>query len=162
MTQIQDTQPELPELDGDITRCKVLFADGVLLDCETGATRMAVAADRMGHKTACPYIVWSPAVDVPLEAALVEFYSSGAKDFNENEAGKRIIEYLTTLARESRILRAVKDFAEDWNMACYLLRMMARALAKLASASSSTCSAAARAARTSSSYRSSRCSGTRR
>ena len=44
-----------PELDGNATRGKVLFRDGLLYDLFSGSARRAKTLDRMGCTTGCSY-----------------------------------------------------------------------------------------------------------
>eukprot|EP00969_Alexandrium_andersonii_P059064 2602268-Alexandrium_andersonii.AAC.1 len=89
MAAIADSQGDVRELDGDVTRRKVLFEDGVLLDCVSGATRMAAPSDRMGHRAACPYAVWQPSEHVPLLELLREFYMGQGTTFEDSEIGQK-------------------------------------------------------------------------
>ena len=114
MAAIHDNQPDLPELDGDVTRHKVLFADGMLLDCKSGIVRRALASDKMGHCAACPYVNWTPdcAAALNIGDKLFEFYKSGVKEFGDSELGLEIVVLLGQLAKKCRILEAVKAFAD--------------------------------------------------
>jgi len=130
MTAISD---EALDLDGDHSRHKILFSNGMLWDFRSGRARPALPSDRMSRTTACPLVEWEHAQEaLPVIQNIHDFFAAGGKSFYSGDAlgdgiptGESIRESLGGL--DSKLLKMLLDFCGDWDHVVYLLRMGSRA-----------------------------------
>ena len=121
------------DLDGDQSRHKLLFSDGLLYDFATNSTRRSTPTDRMGHTCARPFSMWQPAAHVQDLAdqtfdRIQQFLKDDGIEFADNEVGQSILENLDVLATHCELLFVVRSFMGDWDSAVWLLRQFARAI----------------------------------
>ena len=57
-------EAQMPPLDGDFTRHKLLFQEGALYDFRLGSARKARAEDRCSLCMGCPFDPWQPPAEV--------------------------------------------------------------------------------------------------
>ncbi|CAE7784050.1 unnamed protein product [Symbiodinium sp. CCMP2592] len=114
-------------LNGDHSRGKILLADGIIADFETGEIRRALPRDRMSLKAAATSKKWKPPIDTAFFEHVEAFLETGASELEENEEGRRVIADLESLHQHSGWLRMLKNYG-SWDQVLYLLRLHSRAL----------------------------------
>ena len=124
--------PQMPTLDGDETRFKILFSDGMLYDFKERVLRTPIPADRMGFRTQATSEMWQPSKPTRLFehilAFLKEYVETEVSLLEASESGNRVIECFEELEKDGcEILRYMKVYG-DWNSVLYELRLMTRAI----------------------------------
>ncbi|CAJ1374545.1 unnamed protein product, partial [Effrenium voratum] len=124
--------PQMADLDGDETRHKILFCDGMLYDFKERVLRSPIPADRMGFHAAATSAMWQPSKATKLFehilAFLKEHVETGVCLLEASENGKQVIECFEELEQDGcEILRYMKVYG-DWDSVLYELRLMTRAI----------------------------------
>ncbi|CAJ1389442.1 unnamed protein product, partial [Effrenium voratum] len=124
--------PQMADLDGDETRHKILFCDGMLYDFKERVLRSPIPADRMGFHAAATSEMWQPSKATKLFehilAFLKEHVETGVCLLEASENGKQVIECFEELEQDGcEILRHMKVYG-DWDSVLYELRLMTRAI----------------------------------
>ncbi|CAJ1393928.1 unnamed protein product, partial [Effrenium voratum] len=124
--------PQMADLDGDETRHKILFCDGMLHDFKERVLRSPIPADRMGFHAAATTEMWQPSKATKLFehilAFLKEHVETGVCLLEASENGKQVIECFEELEQDGcEILRHMKVYG-DWDSVLYELRLMTRAI----------------------------------
>ena len=120
-------KPALAQLDGDVTRHKVLHSDGMVYNFDARTLQPAKAEDRMGHRLGCSSRAWEPPAEVADVAASIfekvtDFCRSGRRSMDSE-----LREGLSTLARHCAVLSVLHKFAGSWERVIYMLRSFSRA-----------------------------------
>ena len=120
--------PQMADLDGEETRHKILFCDGMLYDFKERVLRSPIPADRMGFHAKATSEMWQPSKATKLFerilAFLKEHLETGVCLLEASENGKQVIECFKELEQDGcEILRHMKVYG-DW----YELRLMTRAI----------------------------------
>ncbi|CAJ1386113.1 unnamed protein product [Effrenium voratum] len=124
--------PQMADLDGDETRHKILFCDGMLYDFKERVLRSPIPADRMGFHAKATSEMWQPSKATKLFehilAFLKEHLETGVCLLEASENGKQVIECFEELEQDGcEILRHMKVYG-DWDSVLYELRLMTRAI----------------------------------
>ncbi|CAJ1371017.1 unnamed protein product, partial [Effrenium voratum] len=124
--------PQMADLDGDETRHKILFCDGMLYDLKERVLRSPIPADRMGFHAKATSEMWQPSKATKLFehilAFLKEHVETGVCLLEASENGKQVIECFEELEQDGcEILRHMKVYG-DWDSVLYELRLMTRAI----------------------------------
>ncbi|CAJ1389164.1 unnamed protein product, partial [Effrenium voratum] len=124
--------PQMADLDGDETRHKILFCDGMLYNFKERVLRSPIPADRMGFHAAATSEMWQPSKATKLFehilAFLREHVETGVCLLEASENGKQVIECFEELEQDGcEILRHRKVYG-DWDSVLYELRLMTRAI----------------------------------
>ncbi|CAJ1381810.1 unnamed protein product, partial [Effrenium voratum] len=124
--------PQMADLDGDETRHKILFCDGMLYDFKERVLRSPIPADRMGFHAKATSEMWQPSKATKLFkrilAFLKEHVETGVCLLEASENGKQVIECFEELEQDGcEILRHMKVYG-DWDSVLYELRLMTRAI----------------------------------
>ncbi|CAJ1382038.1 unnamed protein product, partial [Effrenium voratum] len=124
--------PQMADLDGDETRHKILFCDGMLYDFKERVLRSPIPADRMGFHAKATSEMWQPSKATKLFerilAFLKEHVETGVCLLEASENGKQVIECFEELEQDGcEILRHRKVYG-DWDSVLYELRLMTRAI----------------------------------
>ncbi|CAJ1389075.1 unnamed protein product, partial [Effrenium voratum] len=103
----------MADLDGDETRHKILFCDGMLYDFKERVLRSPIPADRMGFHAAATSEMWQPCKATKLFehilAFLKEHVETGVCLLEASENGKQVIECFEELEQDGcEILRHMK------------------------------------------------------
>ena len=115
---------ELEDLDGDTARFLLRFSCGKVLDFRTGEVRPARPEDRISQCTGKPF---RPFKDEGIEQLLLEinnFWAQGGTD-----VGFFFAQRLDKLVGESKLYGLFYGLTEDHNLALWLLKQCARAIA---------------------------------
>ncbi|CAE7735384.1 unnamed protein product [Symbiodinium sp. CCMP2592] len=120
----------MPALDGDKTRGKVLYSDGVVVDLATGERRMAQPSDRMSLRAEASSATWEPPVETELFAKVEAFLKTGASTLEANNEGLAVTEAFKELMVVSPLLQLVKKYG-TWLQVLYLLRLFSRGVGAL-------------------------------
>ncbi|CAE7284306.1 unnamed protein product, partial [Symbiodinium sp. CCMP2456] len=72
-------------LNGDHSRGKMLLADGIIADFETGEIRRALPRDRMSLRAAAGSKKWRPPIDTAFFQHVEAFLETGANELEESE-----------------------------------------------------------------------------
>ena len=104
--------PQMADLDGDETRHKILFCDG-MLDFKERVLRSPIPADRMGFHAKATSEMWQPSKATKLFehilAFLKEHLETGVCLLEASENGKQVIECFEELEQDGcEILRHMK------------------------------------------------------
>lgn len=124
-------ESQMPSLDGDCTRHKLLFQEGVLYDFRTGVARAAKPDDRCSLCMGCAFRPWQPPAAAQ-EAAKdlfenIKEYCKGQKErLKDCEFGIKVQDSLRELAKHSGLLKALQSFAMEWEPIIWLLRFITR------------------------------------
>ncbi|CAJ1387810.1 unnamed protein product [Effrenium voratum] len=124
--------PQMADLDGDETRHKILFCDGMLYDFKERVLRSPIPANRMGFHAKATSEMWQPSKATKLFehilAFLKEHVETGVCLLEASENGKQVIECFEELEQDGcEILRHMKVYG-DWDSVLYELRLMTRAI----------------------------------
>ncbi|CAJ1386948.1 unnamed protein product, partial [Effrenium voratum] len=111
--------PQMADLDGDETRHKILFCDGMLYDFKERVLRSPIPADRMGFHAKATSEMWQPSKATKLFerilAFLKEHVETGVCLLEASENGKQVIECFEELEQDGcEILRHMKVYG-DWD-----------------------------------------------
>ena len=117
-------------LDGDRTRGKVLYSDGVVVDFATGERRLAQPSDRMSLHAEATSATWVPPVDAGIFLKVEAFLKTGAKTLERNQEGRAVIEAFEELKSHSALLRLLRKYG-SWLQVLYILRLFSRMVAAL-------------------------------
>ncbi|CAE7882852.1 unnamed protein product, partial [Symbiodinium necroappetens] len=117
-------------LDGDRTRGKVLYSDGVVVDFATGERRLAQPSDRMSLHAEATSATWVPPVDTEVFPKVEAFLKTGAQTLEQNQEGRAVTEAFEELKIHSALLRLLRKYG-SWLQVLYILRLFSRAVAAL-------------------------------
>ena len=120
---------EMPDLDGDNSRGLLRFQCGTVLDFRTGTVRPAVPGDRISLCTGYRYQAFHD-VDFTVRDALRElngFWRDGGTELPRIFYKAK----LEKLLKHSRLYQVIYQLFEDDDVAMWLLRQSARAVAAL-------------------------------
>jgi hypothetical protein len=122
------TGVDMPDLDGDVCRFKLMFSDGQLLDLMTGFTRQGLPADRFSKTVGYPFPVW----ESDTKQRAVEVVNAIHKSWAEapGGAGCPLSDQLKTNLEElqSPVLKFFYGLFEDWDSAIWLLRQSVKSI----------------------------------
>ena len=109
----------MADLDGDETRHKIFFCDGMLYDFKERVLRSPIPADRMGFHAKATSEMWQPSKATKLFehilAFLKERLETGVCLLEASENGKQVIECFEELEQDGcEILRHMKVYG-DWD-----------------------------------------------
>ena len=120
----------LPALDGDRTRGKVLYSDGVVVDFATGEQRRAQPGDRMCLHAEASSETWEPPVETGIFGKVEEFLKTRTKTLEESREGRAVVDAFEELKPHSRLLKLLRLYG-SWLQVLYILRLFARAIVAL-------------------------------
>jgi hypothetical protein len=105
----------MEQLDGEVTRNKVLHSDGMVYNFDNKTLHRVKPQDRMGGRLRCSSKAWEPPAAVAEEAAsvfdqTVEFCRSGRQAVDD-ELG----DTLTLLSEHCTVLAVLWKFAGTWD-----------------------------------------------
>ena len=121
-------KPPYAQLDGDVTRHKVLHSDGMVYHFDAKTLRAAKPEDRMGHRLGCSARAWDPPQEVAAEAASVFGKVTDYGRRADPNADDELRTLLRALAQYCHLLNVLHSFAGSWEEVIYLLRKFARAV----------------------------------
>ena len=120
------SKPAYAQLDGDVTRHRVLHSDGMVYHFDAKTLQPAKPEDRMGHRLSCPSKPWEPPEEVAGEA---EEVFAKTIDFCRRappEVDRELCDMLHALSRHCEVLSVLLKFAGSWDLVIWLLRSMSR------------------------------------
>ena len=120
------TRPAYPQLDGELTRHKVLHSDGMVYHFDAKTLQPAKPEDRMGHRLGCPSHAWVPPQDVADEAACVFEKTTDFCRRAPETLDPELREILQALSKFCEVLSVLLKFAGCWEGVVWLLRTMCR------------------------------------
>ena len=120
-------RPPMAPLDGEHSRGKMVFHDGVIFDFVSGEARKVTAADRQMFRVKFPFEPWQPSNDLgvfsKIETWIKENCNQKSACFENTELGRTIIEDLTALARECEVLAVLRGIW-DWETVLHFGRSL--------------------------------------
>ena len=124
-------KPPAHQLDGDITRNKVLHSDGYVYHFDAQTLNKAKPADRMAHRLGCTSESWVPPADIADTAdgvfqKITDFCRSGSEELMSTDLGKEICDNLDTISGCCSVLKVLRDFAGSWDGVLWMLRSVSR------------------------------------
>ena len=90
--------PQMADLDGDETRHKILFCDGMLYNFKERVLRSPIPADRMGFHAKATSEMWQPSKATKLFEHILAFLKEQVLEASEN--GKQVIECFEELEQD--------------------------------------------------------------
>jgi hypothetical protein len=116
----------MEQLDGEVTRNKVLHSDGMVYNFDKKTLHRVKPQDRMGGRLRCSSKAWEAPAAVAKEAAsvfdqTVEFCRSGRQAVDE-----KLSDTLELLSEHCTVLAVLHKFAGTWDGVLWLLRSMSR------------------------------------
>jgi len=119
-------RPPYAQLDGDVTRHKVLHSDGMVYHFDARTLRPARPEDRMGHRLGCASTAWEPPEEVEDEAARVFEKTTEFCRRAPPAVDQELCDVLKALSKFCEVLSVLLKFAGDWDGVIWLLRAMSR------------------------------------
>ena len=120
------TRPAYAQLDGDVTRHKVLHSDGMVYHFDAKTLQPARPEDRMGHRLVCSSKAWEPPEDIADEAEEVFEKTTHFCRRAPPTVDQELCDILSALSRHCEVLSVLLKFAGSWDLVIWLLRSMAR------------------------------------
>ena len=119
-------RPAYAQLDGDVTRHKVLHSDGMVYHFDAKTLQPARPEDRMGHRLVCSSKAWEPPPDVVDEAEEVFEKTTQFCRRAPPTIDQELCDILRALSRHCEVLSVLLKFAGSWDLVIWLLRSMSR------------------------------------
>ena len=96
--------PQMADLDGDETRHKILFCDGMLYDFKKRVLRSPISADRVGFHAKATSEMWQPSKATKLFEHILAFLKEHLETrvclLEASENGKQVIECFEELEQD--------------------------------------------------------------
>ena len=120
-------RPPMAPLDGEHSRGKIVFSDGIMFDFDSGEARKVTATDRQFFRVKFPFQPFQPSnncgVFSKMETWIKENYNQKSACFEDTELGRSIIKDLTELAKECGVLAVLRGIW-GWETVLHFLRSL--------------------------------------